>query len=240
VVCRGPAGGGDRACFSCRTVAQRLGAPPSPVVPAFACPAPGPLYAVLLGYKEAPVDEARRHFARVVRGVLDEFLAVHAPCVAAAAGGATELVLPVPSTRRPGPPALGRVEGLAEVVAARLGGACWDPALLRRTDRPIGHMQPHRDAFAVAARRQVAGSRVALVDDVYVSGARAQSAASALRGAGAASVVIVVLGRVLRPERVARHARFLGVPGAPPVWRGRTGADPCGRCVRPQARVSTE
>lgn len=240
MVCRGPAGARDGACFSCRGVARRLGAPLSPVVPAFTCPVPGPLYTVLLGYKEAPVDEARRYFARVVRVVLDEFLAVHAPCVAAAAGGAPDLALAVPSTRRPGPPVLGHVEGLAQDVAARLNGACWDPGLLGRTDVPIGHMQPQRGAFAVAAGRQVVGSRVALVDDLYVSGARAQSAASTLRRSGAAAVVIVVLGRVLRPERVARHARFLEERGVPPVWRGLTGAGLCGRCVCPQAGVSIE
>ncbi len=48
-----------------------------------------------------------------------------------------------------------------------------------------------------------------LLDDTYVSGARAQSAAAALRLGGARSVLIVPLGRVIRPERFASHAAFM-------------------------------
>ena len=52
-------------------------------------------------------------------------------------------------------------------------------------------------------------ARVLLLDDTYVSGARAQSAAAALSLAAARSTLIVPLGRVLRPDRVALHADFL-------------------------------
>jgi hypothetical protein len=50
---------------------------------------------------------------------------------------------------------------------------------------------------------------VLLLDDTYVSGARSQSAAAALQRAGARTV-IGPLGRVLRPDRIALHAEFLG------------------------------
>jgi predicted phosphoribosyltransferase len=74
-------------------------------------------------------------------------------------------------------------------------------------------MQPHARAFAVprSSRTAVSGARVLLLDDTYVSGSRAQSAGAALRGAGARSVLIVPIGRVLRPERIAAHAAFLAV-----------------------------
>ena len=65
-------------------------------------------------------------------------------------------------------------------------------------------------------RRLVRGARVLLLDDTYVSGARSQSAAAALRLAGAVPV-IVPLGRVLRPDRIARHAAFLARHTAAPV-----------------------
>ncbi len=72
-------------------------------------------------------------------------------------------------------------------------------------------MRPDAGAFAVPAEvsATVRGRRALLLDDTYVSGARAQSAAAALRRAGARSVVIVVVGRVLRPDRSPAHAAFL-------------------------------
>jgi adenine/guanine phosphoribosyltransferase-like PRPP-binding protein len=75
----------------------------------------------------------------------------------------------------------------------------------------LAHMQPQRDGFVVpsARRSAVPGRHLLVLDDTYVSGARAQSAAAALRRAGAASVQIVAAGRVLRPDRVPAHADFL-------------------------------
>jgi predicted amidophosphoribosyltransferase len=199
------------------------------------CPLPGPLYAVLMGYKESPVSEARRRFAPMVRALFDGFLANHAGCLAAAAGGPLDLVLPVPSTARPGGSPLSAVEGLAPAVCARAAGARWSPHLLTRSRAPVGHMRPDARAFEVPAdfRPDVSRRRAVLLDDTYVSGARAQSAAAALRRAGAASVVIVTLGRVLRPDRSAAHAGFLG------RWRAPTASPgsglvpaPCCRCAQ--------
>jgi ComF family protein len=51
------------------------------------------------------------------------------------------------------------------------------------------------DAFQVACRPP---ARVALVDDVYTSGATAAAAASAVRGAGARRVEVVTFARALR------------------------------------------
>jgi predicted amidophosphoribosyltransferase len=72
-------------------------------------------------------------------------------------------------------------------------------------------MRPHPAAFHLRApdRNRVTGARVLMLDDTYVSGARSQSAAAALQLTGACATVIVPLGRVLRPDRVARHADFL-------------------------------
>lgn len=54
-----------------------------------------------------------------------------------------------------------------------------------------------RGAFAVPDRARVAGRRIALVDDVYASGATTDAATSALLRAGAASVTILCWARVL-------------------------------------------
>jgi hypothetical protein len=196
-------------------VAARLNLPLAPVLAARLCPLPGPLYTVLMGYKESPVDEARRRFTGSVLRFAAAFLAGHGDCVRRAIGGGPDLVLPVPSSTRPGRSSLERVGGLAELVGSEVGGR-WVPTVLQRAGGAVGHMRPNARAFAVdpEARAAVVNARILLLDDTYVSGSRAQSAAAALRLAGAGPVVIAPLGRVLRPDRVAAHAAFLaGRPG---------------------------
>ena len=54
-----------------------------------------------------------------------------------------------------------------------------------------------RGAFAVPDRARIRGRRVALVDDVYASGATTDAATAALLRAGAASVTVLCWARVL-------------------------------------------
>ena len=215
-VCRGPVAGGRQVCFACGVVARRLGRPLAPVVPVRLCPLPSPLYTVLLGYKESPVAEARLRFGAIVSALLVEFLLHHAARLEARAGGPFDVALLVPSTHRPGTAPLGQVDGLGRDVADALPAVRWAPGLLRRTHArggppPVAHMRPDPAAFSPRApeKGEVAGARALLLDDIYVSGARAQSAAAALQRAGARATLIVPLGRVLRPDRVASHADFL-------------------------------
>jgi adenine/guanine phosphoribosyltransferase-like PRPP-binding protein len=230
-VCRGPAAGGSGVCFACRVVARRLGRPLVAVRPLRLCPLPSPLYTVLLGYKESPVAEARLRFGAMVRALVHAVLVdLNAP-LEALLGGPVDLVTVVPSTHRPGPAPLALVSGLASEVAGALPAARWAPDLLRRASAvggspPIAHMRPHPAAFRLPGADGIvgAGARVLLLDDTYVSGARAQSAAAALPRAGTAATVIVPLGRVLRPERVALHADFLERFSRPSLawpWRRR-------------------
>jgi hypothetical protein len=197
-------------------VVRRLGLPLTPVAPVRLCPLPSPLYTVLLGYKESPVAEARARFGAMVRALVHTYLTVRGPHLAAHLGGPVDAVALVPSTHRPGTAPLGLVEGLGSVVAAALPAARWEPDLLRRAggargSPPVAHMRPNPAAFIprAADTHAVADARVVLLDDTYVSGARAQSAAAALRRSGARAALIVPVGRVLRPDRVALHARFL-------------------------------
>jgi hypothetical protein len=106
--------------------------------------------------------------------------------------------------------------------------------VLARSRAPVGHMRPDASAFEVpaAARGAVGGRGAVLLDDTYVSGARAQSAAAALRSAGARAVVIVALGRVLRPDRSPAHADFLRRARIQPeADAGDDAARRCCRCV---------
>jgi hypothetical protein len=75
----------------------------------------------------------------------------------------------------------------------------------------------------------VAGASVLLVDDSWVSGASAQSAAAALRLAGARHVAVVVLGRHLNPAdhgTAALAARLVPGPYDPSVCAAHPAAVP--------------
>jgi predicted amidophosphoribosyltransferase len=104
--------------------------------------------------------------------------------------------------------ALRRGRHPAEQLAVELGRRWRLPVepLLVRTHRFAGSRQAAlsrgarltnvRGAFV--ARRGCAGRRVALVDDVYTTGATAAAASSALRRAGADSVEVVTFARTVR------------------------------------------
>jgi predicted amidophosphoribosyltransferase len=187
-----------------------------------------------MGYKESPIEEVRSHFSRLVGDLFTAFFADHRACLANALGGGVDLVVPVPSSSRPGSASLERAEGLAQAVVRALApNAGWMPSALQRAAGEIGHMRPNASAFAVPLPRHevVRGSRVILLDDVYVSGSRAQSAAAALRLAGARAVLIVPLGRVIRPEKFGAHAAFAGTG---------TGTGHHARCVVGQTGTGKE
>lgn len=94
----------------------------------------------------------------------------------------------------------------AERLAAELGSRWQLPVLdvVERT-RPV---RPQRGLQRAERRRNVSGAfrprqadvprRIALVDDVYTTGATAAAAASALRGAGAREVHVITFARAVR------------------------------------------
>jgi predicted amidophosphoribosyltransferase len=91
-------------------------------------------------------------------------------------------------------------ERLARAVAERAGLPC-APLLVRalpsRRQRGLSLAERRRNVRAAFRAEAVAGS-VALVDDVYTSGATAHAAASALRAAGASRVDVVTFCRAIR------------------------------------------
>jgi hypothetical protein len=212
-------------------VASRLHRPLVPVLPMAVCTVTDPLYAALIGYKESPVAETRSRCTAALMAHAAGFLAAHRACLEMALGGAPDLVVPVPSTHRPDGSPLAHL-GLARLLPESFGRAAGLADWLTRGSAPIGHMHPHPDAFGVPPRfrHRVGAARILLVDDTYVSGARAQSAAAALRSSGARSVVVLPLARLLRPDRVPDHAAFLTEAGAD---------GGCARCVVAQVGTGT-
>ena len=70
--------------------------------------------------------------------------------------------------------------------------------MLRRGPGETARRKPDRHAFEPTT--EVAGRRVLLLDDVFTTGARSQSAAYALEEAGAAVSAIVVVARRINPD----------------------------------------
>ena len=170
-----------------------------------------------MGYKESPVPEARARFTPMVRGLFDAFLAAHRRLPDGRRRGG-----PRPGRSLDGAPVggapLGRGAGArrrrVQAGSARAGATTCSSAVRDGRAHAPGTRRVRR-----AARPAVsgAGRHLLVLDDTYVSGARAQSAAAALRLAGAASVRIVAAGRVLRPDRVPGHAEFLRRHAAAPT-----------------------
>ena len=90
--------------------------------------------------------------------------------------------------------------------------SCLDLPLIRLSIAPeVMHIRGV-DADWLRVTGSVAGADVLVLDDTWVSGGSAQSAAAALKLAGARRVAIVVLGRHVNPATPS-SARFLAALG---------------------------
>jgi hypothetical protein len=105
--------------------------------------------------------------------------------------GGWERIAVVPSTTK-------RVFHPLERQLQRAGLGDWLCQPLIRTNVPLAHRVMADTAYA--AVEDVTEWRILLIDDVYTTGARSQSAASALQLAGANVVAIVPIGRRINPS----------------------------------------
>ncbi|MBV8159516.1 MAG: phosphoribosyltransferase [Acidimicrobiia bacterium] len=152
---------------------------------------PSPLHHLLKGYKARHRPRGRRELECRVGAMLGYFLFRHAACIAARAGP-WDVVTTVPSS--------GLRAGTHPLVSAvrrvsTLGGQ--HEELLERGPAGAAHNRAGDDAFRVRSSR--GGERILLLDDTFTTGARLQSAASALNRAGGRVVAAVVIGRVINP-----------------------------------------
>lgn len=164
-----------------------------------------PLAEDLRRYKSDRAAAAEAVAAAVrLRGLLAGFLADHGPSVWAAAGMSTgpTAVAVVPSGRgRPGAHPL--VDMVRSCVALPLVRLAIVPQEI--------HARGVNPAW-VRVGDPVTGADVLVVDDTWVSGGSAQSAAAALKLAGARCVAVIVLGRHVNPAD-PRSAAFLEIHG---------------------------
>ncbi|WP_330338521.1 hypothetical protein [Streptomyces sp. NBC_00557] len=190
-VCRGPAKIGYYLCRPCNETTKLLGTGVADAVVPVSLALKGEQYAhELWRYKNA-VGRQQQYFRMGLAAVLWRFLAQHEDCIRArCAVSCFDSVTMVPSTSgRPGHPLRTMLAEMVGVTRARYRD------LLVPTPEAdgLGRAASSGRYEAVALR----GENVLLIDDTWATGNHAQSAAAALKAAGAGSVAIVVLGRHL-------------------------------------------
>jgi hypothetical protein len=202
--CRGPVQAGFARCYQCDLAHVRCGELLADVVaPVAYAVKGGRLAGDLWRYKSGSAGAAEAG-ARMA-AMLARFLREHSDQVWRAAGMAAgpELAAVVPSGQgRPG------AHPLAGIVAS-----CVDVPIVPLCAAPGAAARARGLADGVAVGwltvgGAVAGADVLLIDDTWVSGASAQSAAAALKASGARRVALVVLGRHVDPAD-PRSAEFL-------------------------------
>ena len=163
------------------------------------------LHHALASYKRLTGGPARR-FTVELAAVLWRHLERHEGCVAHATTAGTtrfELVTTVPSTD----PRRDEQHPLLTVVG-ELTGPTRDryERLLRRSDATVNPREFHPEKYTPV--RRIDGASVLLIDDTWTTGANAQSAACALKAAGARTVAAVVIGRHLNRDWGSNNSRL--------------------------------
>ena len=203
LTCRGPVRPGLARCYQCgRHGLAGPGLLADAVVPICYAVKGTALAADLWRYKSWRTPSASARAA--VLALLLTFLHDHGPCIWRHAGMAAPGRLAVVPTGcgRPGPhPLLELTSPYLRLPPARLAM------------RP-GRQARHLDIQRFHAERTVAPADVLLIDDTWVSGASAQSAAAALRLAGASHVAAVILGRHVNPDDPASAPLLTGLAPA--------------------------
>lgn len=192
-VCRGPSRAGYPLCFSC-SLHQRIapGLLADAVVPLSYSIAGTAYCRWLRMYKSASAE--RREARAAIRTLLLVFLHDHGSCLWASAG------MTAPSHVAAVPSGCGRagVHPLRMLIEPYLA-LPW-AGLIACGDDPVQPRELWIGRYRSAS--SLRDANVLLLDDTWASGASAQSAAAALKLAGAASVVTLVFGRHVNAERL--------------------------------------
>jgi hypothetical protein len=207
---------GYRRCYGCAHGGRFLDA----MVPISYSVAGEQLHHALASYKRLQGVIARR-FALGLAAVLWRHLALHEGCLArAVAIPAFSLATSVPSSNldRDAVHPLHDLVGLVQPVQGRYERLLW------RTDVPATPHEFNRHKYEAVA--DLTGHSILLLDDTWTMGANAQSAAAALKAAGAEHVAAVVIGRYVNRGWRQNNEHLRSLP-QPFDWRS------CALCAEP-------
>jgi predicted amidophosphoribosyltransferase len=215
---RTPAPAGPDICSVCRTFTDgyptcyRCAHQPDHldvVVPITYAPSTEQMHTALRKYKDSPDAQVRTRFSRDLLAVFWRFIRWHERCLVEQAGlPAFDIVTTVPSKTTTRDDARGRLRAIvgqhAQPTSERY----------RRVLRPADSAADERrfDAGRYRAPQRIDGSAVLLVDDTWTTGSSAQSAAAALREAGAEAVALVVIGRYINLDYSDHRQRLEKLP----------------------------
>ncbi len=190
-VCAAPVDGFNR-CWRCEQAHGIVGVA-DVVAPLTYAIAGTPSASLVRDYKNHPARSVREHHGAIINALVRLGITRHERCIGCAAGMPVSCRLVIPSlTSRPG-----RHPFAALLQAIGLVGddVALVPAPDARCDRAIN------DKFVLAPAAHLNGHHALVLDDVWTTGSNAQSAALAVRRAGAAAVSVMVVGRWLSPDQ---------------------------------------
>jgi predicted amidophosphoribosyltransferase len=164
------------------------------------------LHPTLASYKRLDGDVARR-LGAILAAILWRFLAEHEDCIAHAAGTNNfDLVTTVPSSD----PKRDERHPLRHIVGELVGPTRGrHQRLLRPTEDPPPPRTFSEQRFHPTT--PLNGEAVLLIDDTWTTGSNAQSAAAALKQAGAGPTAAVVVGRHLNRAWHENDRRLRGI-----------------------------
>lgn len=187
-------------CWSCNENRGKISHPLEVVVPISLTRTDldAQLHNALRDYKYSHDARVQGKHRLLIAATLLRFLGRHRWCIEATAGSPYDTITVVPSKRgRAGAHPLERVIALAPSLNEM------HERLLKPGPGEIGRNAPVDDGFL--ANANAPGRRVLLVDDTLTSGAKLQSAASALTLGGATVVAGIVIGRVIDVRDAERY-----------------------------------
>jgi hypothetical protein len=164
------------------------------------------LHHALASYKRLPAPVGRRLSIQLA-AVMWRYLTRHESCIAQGAGAAA---FPIVTTVPSGELLRGDAHPLRWIVAEVVGSTRNRyRELLRRSGLPVPVRAFAQEKYESA---ELSGQPVLLIDDTWTTGANAQSAAAALKAAGAGVVAALVIGRHVNRDWHQNDQRLRALP----------------------------
>lgn len=210
-ICHGVASAGWETCFKCGRVwsAQPGFERIRLVVPCSVAVGDSAWYRAVLTYKAGSFDQ----YAEVLSSVLSTWLSSNGTRVTQALGRKPDAITVVPSKRVDHPTPLWEVvHGLPGLRTRLRQTVGYRAGTVRPTDRDT----VISDHFEVV--EDVVGKAIVLVEDTWVSGQTPVSTALALAAAGAESIVIIPIARMVYPDTSSPAYAAAIEPPYTPRW----------------------